>query len=219
MCFVGDLLNEHTITASQVVEIPVNEEVSNVRVVSISNNQGEYLITPNSVIDYVKSYNCELIHCVVEYLHNNGSRSTCKDKRGFFKLRDYASEIFEAKLYFLEDELGSSPRGTHTYNYLCKIVKERDTKCFICGAESIQCHHIFSYKDNPGLQANVGNCISLCPDCHREYHEAFEEVNPYTFLQFTKQKLSKVTANYILDSMDYVLDDEAPLILQSRGGY
>jgi hypothetical protein len=52
------------------------------------------------------------------------------------------------------------------------MVKLRDGKCTQCGSVyDLHAHHIKSYKDNEALRFDVNNGVTLCGQCHREYHK------------------------------------------------
>jgi hypothetical protein len=52
------------------------------------------------------------------------------------------------------------------------MVKLRDGKCTKCGSVyDLHAHHIESFKDNEKLRYDVNNGITLCAQCHREYHK------------------------------------------------
>jgi hypothetical protein len=52
------------------------------------------------------------------------------------------------------------------------MVKLRDGKCTKCSSVyDLHAHHIESFKDNEKLRYDVNNGITLCGQCHREYHK------------------------------------------------
>ncbi len=63
-------------------------------------------------------------------------------------------------------------RASSKMNHFRKAVKERDgKKCVICGAkEKLVVHHLESFKDNESLRYEVSNGVTLCRDCHIEFH-------------------------------------------------
>lgn len=56
-----------------------------------------------------------------------------------------------------------------------KFIRERDGhRCVICGSESlVSAHHIIRRSFMPMMQFETGNGITLCRQCHREPHVAF----------------------------------------------
>ncbi len=62
-------------------------------------------------------------------------------------------------------------RNVEAYHFR-KAVKERDHNiCVICGAEEkLVVHHLESFKDNESLRYEVSNGVTLCRDCHTEFH-------------------------------------------------
>jgi hypothetical protein len=52
------------------------------------------------------------------------------------------------------------------------MVKLRDGKCTKCGSVyDLHAHHIEQFKDNESLRYDVNNGITLCGQCHREWHK------------------------------------------------
>jgi len=56
-----------------------------------------------------------------------------------------------------------------------KAVYKRDNyMCQFCGMTGIiNAHHIESYKNNPELRTKVSNGITMCEDCHHNYHHQY----------------------------------------------
>lgn len=65
-------------------------------------------------------------------------------------------------------------RGRAAYNW-ANAVKERDEwECQVCfSKENVVAHHLNSYKHNEELRHNVENGITLCRDCHTDFHVNF----------------------------------------------
>jgi len=52
------------------------------------------------------------------------------------------------------------------------MVKLRDGKCTKCSSVyDLHAHHIEAFKDNEALRYDVNNGVTLCGQCHREYHK------------------------------------------------
>ena len=71
-----------------------------------------------------------------------------------------------------------------------KKVKSRDGKCKCCGEEQValEVHHLFPLSEHPALGCDMGNMISLCSKCHKKYHDSYNNVNPYTFIEFLEKE-------------------------------
>lgn len=74
------------------------------------------------------------------------------------------------------------------------LVHKRDTyTCQVCKKKNhgkIQVHHLLSYRKYPQFRFDVSNGITLCIDCHKEFHHKFSYSN-FTgedFIKFRKEK-------------------------------
>lgn len=68
-------------------------------------------------------------------------------------------------------------------------VLTRDKVCQCCGHDDkLEVHHLFGYKENPSLQTNTGNGVTLCKFCHAKYHSIYglKNINPIDFIDFIK---------------------------------
>jgi hypothetical protein len=46
--------------------------------------------------------------------------------------------------------------------------------CKRCGfSNGLEAHHIYSYKHEPELRYDINNGITLCSDCHKEFHRVY----------------------------------------------
>lgn len=80
-------------------------------------------------------------------------------------------------------------RKTKEYRDWKNSVKKRDKKCMKCGATiNLHVHHIYNYKDYPLLRIDINNGITLCGNCHTEYHSKFgKNSNPIDLYKFLRQ--------------------------------
>ena len=74
----------------------------------------------------------------------------------------------------------SKKRKTRSYPHLKaqKAGKEQDEYvCFFCNTvqKKNQGHHIMFYSENG--DASVGNIITLCPECHTDYHRGILHID------------------------------------------
>lgn len=67
-------------------------------------------------------------------------------------------------------------------------VLERDKHtCQKCGSEekeTLVVHHIESYKNNPKARVDPNNGITLCENCHKQYHKIFGIADGNSFSNF-----------------------------------
>lgn len=72
-----------------------------------------------------------------------------------------------------------------------KIRKRDNYTCANCGKTnktSAQAHHIFPQSRFPELACEEGNGITLCPDCHTDYHQRYQgSENPYNFTRWLNE--------------------------------
>lgn len=68
-------------------------------------------------------------------------------------------------------KVSKNKRGFHQIAW-ASMVKLRDGKCTECGSVyDLHAHHIKSYKDYPELRHDVNNGVTLCGQCHRQWHK------------------------------------------------
>lgn len=68
-------------------------------------------------------------------------------------------------------KVSKSKRGFNQVAW-ASMVKLRDGKCTKCSSVyDLHAHHIEAYKDNEALRYDVNNGVTLCGQCHREYHK------------------------------------------------
>ena len=84
--------------------------------------------------------------------------------------------------YFINDE-----RDIPGYDEWRQHVLSRDKKCVVCGGDkNLHAHHLFGYKENPGLRTCKENGITVCEWCHQKYHSYYgvNDINPVDFIRF-----------------------------------
>ncbi len=68
-----------------------------------------------------------------------------------------------------------SPESLH-FRALSKIVRRRDGhKCIVCGCGQcrLDVHHLEPWKSNPKLRFSPENLVTVCFDCHMEFHLSY----------------------------------------------
>lgn len=70
-----------------------------------------------------------------------------------------------------------------------RVLKRDGFTCVKCGSnENLQVHHLWGYKENPELAIVDDNGVTLCKDCHDQYHDinGYYDINPRDFEDFMK---------------------------------
>jgi hypothetical protein len=73
-------------------------------------------------------------------------------------------------------QFGRAFRSSPRYKELRKLCLERDNfTCQKCGQNGgiLEIHHIFNTADYPELRYSLTNCITLCRNCHKEFHRRY----------------------------------------------
>lgn len=77
--------------------------------------------------------------------------------------------------------------------WLVKIFIRDNRTCQICGIinKNIQVHHIYSWHSHKNLRYVTSNGVTLCEQCHKEFHKIYTYKNNTRkqFNKFKKQKL------------------------------
>ena len=61
-----------------------------------------------------------------------------------------------------------------------EVIKRDGFQCRKCKAkDKLEAYHIYNYKDNLLLRADINNGITLCRKCHREFHRKFGRKKQY----------------------------------------
>ena len=83
--------------------------------------------------------------------------------------------------------LDKHQRPPEIYKWRRYILNRDDNKCMRCGSETrLEAHHIYGYKENEDYRFDVNNGITLCHECHKEYHKRYgiKNINPYDLILF-----------------------------------
>lgn len=61
------------------------------------------------------------------------------------------------------------------YNWRRDVYKRDDYCCRKCNTRGgiLNAHHIMSFARNPELRTNIDNGVTLCKDCHTDFHKEF----------------------------------------------
>lgn len=118
---------------------------------SIMCNFREYDATPYAILGQGKG--CQTCY----YLNNKGSNNVSWNPNLTDEERIQNRDYLEYQLW-----------RTSVYerdNYTCQ-------KCFEVGV-NLNAHHVLNYADYPELRVAIDNGITLCKDCHMEFHTIY----------------------------------------------
>lgn len=101
----------------------------------------------------------------------------------------------------LSDEDRNNKRHIYHYNEWRFSVYKRDNfTCRACGSKksgNFHAHHILNYHNNPHKRVCIDNGITLCKDCHSNFHHiyGYRENNMEQLKEFLKGKLNGSNLN------------------------
>lgn len=92
-------------------------------------------------------------------------------------------------------------------------VKKRDSKkCILCGSKKeLEAHHIFGISQYPYLITEINNGITLCKECHAQYHEEYDQINPVTWTEFLlkhQNTIKNIEISYSNSNSDIILPNK-----------
>ena len=93
----------------------------------------------------------------------------------------------------LTEEDRNNKRKYPEYYEWVKLIFERDNYvCQICNkGGTLNAHHLEGYNNNPELRVELTNGITLCEECHKDFHHQYDYGNN-TKEQFKKFKGDKL---------------------------
>lgn len=107
-------------------------------------------------------------------------------------------------------------RNIEGYRDFIKGVYERDNyTCQCCGKRGngeINAHHIYGYAEYKDLRTDVDNGVTLCEDCHKEYHKQYgyknnnyKDFRTFLYNEMMKQNTLEARLFYINTIEDITL--------------
>ena len=71
----------------------------------------------------------------------------------------------------------SNSRRSYADKKWKKSVHERDNDtCICCNKSNLSpkyAHHLYSYRDNEHLRFDINNGVTMCKECHFEFHKIY----------------------------------------------
>jgi hypothetical protein len=91
-----------------------------------------------------------------------------------------------------EERLGR--RDLHT-SFVRSVYKKDSFKCSICKSEQkksnrLEAHHLYNWTDFPYLRFEINNNITMCQECHIEFHKIYYKKNNHP-LQFEEFRVNR----------------------------
>lgn len=134
-----------------------------------------------------------------------------KNEQATERLREYAKNAVGEKSPNwnpnLTDEERRMNRAYKEYNdWRFEVYKRDSFRCFVCekGEGNLNAHHIFSHNKYKNLRLCVPNGITLCEDCHTDFHKLYKKGNNdiLQFTNFLKESFSININNQITEETD-----------------
>lgn len=75
-----------------------------------------------------------------------------------------------------QEEREETRRYPDYYNWRNDVYSRDNYTCQKCGSSksgTLVAHHIYNYSEHKELRTKLSNGITLCVDCHREYHNIY----------------------------------------------
>jgi len=125
------------------------------------------------------------------YPYNKNNRFCSKKCYSKWQSENIVGENHPAWNSNITDEERQSGRSYPEYNKWRETVKKRDNyMCQFCGLPiELNAHHIESYNNNPELRTTLSNGITMCNECHNDFHHQYGSGNN------TKQQLIEFIKN------------------------
>ena len=125
-----------------------------------------------------------------EIIHNNATR--CGACYGIYRSKTFVGENHPAWNPEISEEERAKRRDSDEYIRWREVVCRRDDyTCQICGKHDIHInvHHLESYAIAKSLRFDVANGVSLCKDCHVDFHKRFGygDNTRKQFIQYVKE--------------------------------
>lgn len=92
-----------------------------------------------------------------------------------------------------EEERENGRNNPEYVEWTQKVFRRDSYTCKKCGGSesgTLNAHHILSYKDHKGLRTCIDNGVTLCIECHRDFHKK------YGYFDFGEEDLN----NFLIDS-------------------
>lgn len=125
---------------------------------------------------------CKCDICGVEQEMNyfNYTKKRCKEVEWACKKCTIENFYRGEKSPFYKNELTDEERGLRRLvpgyvDFIRKVLERDNFTCIKCGTyrENLEVHHLDSYKDNPDKRVLTENGITICKNCHDDFHCRF----------------------------------------------
>jgi hypothetical protein len=120
---------------------------------------------------------------IVGYIETGKKKMYILNPIAFPAHQKYSSWLRANFLYLattLDESYDKFCRESAEYQEWRRYVFERDNySCIACGSTdtTLHAHHILNYASNPTLRVDVDNGVTLCENCHVEFHKTFGNRN------------------------------------------
>ena len=170
---------------------------------------GEYTGVGNRHKVYCSKHNEVHETAISNILYNNKAGIWCC-RQAFFT--GPSSPHYNKNLTQEERESNRSRKDYSKWKALRKKIYERDwytcQSCLSIGGR-LNAHHIFNWSNNKGYRLDPCNLITLCENCHKEFHSLYGYKNT-TALEYVlfRNKKNIVVNNFAQDLLERIEDWE-----------
>ena len=145
-----------------------------------------------------KCDNCNKEIVVSNYSYTKNKHNFCSvECMGEWRVGKFCGENSPKWNSNLTEEERIKGRNIEGYNDFIKDVYKRDNyTCQCCGiagnGHNLNAHHIYSYSKYKDLRTDINNGITLCEDCHKEFHKeyGYGDNTKEQFEEWMKNKLN-----------------------------
>lgn len=143
-----------------------------------------------SGMDFISCFWILLISLIPIFIIFGGSNSSGETTKNKTISNVTSDTSYLESIYCYGSKPRVKTREDETPGYFAwrtRVLKRDGFTCVKCGSnKNLQVHHLWGYKENPELAIVDDNGVTLCKDCHDQYHNinGYFDINPRDFEDF-----------------------------------